>query len=58
MTIAIVTSGAVYCGYFINHIDIAPNYAGILMAVTNTVATVPGILVPILVGRLVEKDVN
>ena len=27
-----------------NHLDIAPRYAGILMGISNTVATIPGIV--------------
>ncbi|KAK9720159.1 Major Facilitator Superfamily [Popillia japonica] len=52
MTIAIMSIGGMYCGFLSNHIDIAPNYAGTLMAITNTVATIPGIVVPVFVGNL------
>ncbi|XP_055339656.1 sialin-like [Paramacrobiotus metropolitanus] len=38
--------------FAINHIDIAPQYAGILMGITNTVGAVPGIAGPYLVGVL------
>lgn len=58
MTIAVMSCGGFFCGYFTNHIDIAPNYAGILMAITNTFATIPGIIVPIFVGNITEKDVS
>ena len=40
---------------FSNHGDLAPNYAGTLMAVTNMVATLPGVLIPPMVG-LVTQD--
>jgi hypothetical protein len=33
-------------------------HPGILMAVTNTIATLPGITVPIFVGKLITKDVS
>lgn len=58
MTIAVICNGGMFCGFLSNHIDIAPNYAGSLMAITNTVATIPGILVPLFVGKLVAVDVN
>lgn len=47
-----------FCGFLSNHIDIAPNYAGTLVAITNTVATIPGIVVPVFVGKLTETDVS
>ncbi len=31
-------------GFSVNHMDIAPNHAGKLMAITNTFATIPGII--------------
>ncbi|ESO10303.1 hypothetical protein HELRODRAFT_124468, partial [Helobdella robusta] len=37
-------------GMMVNHIDIAPRYSGILLGISNTVATVPGILGPAVVG--------
>lgn len=58
MTIAVMSIGGMYCGFLSNHIDIAPNYAGTLMAITNTVATIPGIVVPMFVGRLTQADVS
>lgn len=37
-------------GFQVNHIDISPSYAGILMGLSNTVATIPGIAAPYVVG--------
>lgn len=37
--------------------DIAPNYAGTLMAITNTFATLPGIIMPIFVGAVTHGNV-
>ncbi|HEY1850012.1 MAG TPA: ACS family MFS transporter [Candidatus Binataceae bacterium] len=31
-------------GFVVNHFDVAPRYAGILMGISNTAATVPGII--------------
>lgn len=56
MTIAITGIGGMFCGFLSNHIDIAPNYAGTLVAVTNTVATIPGITVPMFVSALTKED--
>lgn len=58
MAIAITCIGGMFCGFLSNHIDIAPNFAGTLMAITNTVATLPGIVVPIFVGYLTHSNVS
>ncbi|KAF5270712.1 hypothetical protein FQA39_LY01450 [Lamprigera yunnana] len=42
MTLAITAIGGMFSGYLSNHIDIAPNFAGTLVALTNTAATIPG----------------
>lgn len=47
-----------FSGFLSNHIDIAPNFAGTLMAITNTAATIPGIIVPIFVGRITHGNVG
>ena len=43
-------SSSMFSGVFSNQADLAPNFAGTLMALTNMLATIPGILVPTLVG--------
>ncbi|XP_047130016.1 sialin [Hydra vulgaris] len=43
-----------WAGFGINHLDIAPRYASVLFGITNTCATVPNILSPILVGVLTD----
>jgi hypothetical protein len=35
--------------------DIAPAYAGIVFGISNTLATIPGIVSPYIVGALTEK---
>ncbi|KAK3787981.1 hypothetical protein RRG08_042269 [Elysia crispata] len=39
-------------GYLSNHLDLAPSYAGILYGITNTAATIPGMVAPIVTGAL------
>lgn len=41
-------------GMGINHLDIGPKYAGALVGMTNTAATIPGILAPIIIGFIVK----
>ncbi|XP_072746442.1 putative inorganic phosphate cotransporter [Anoplolepis gracilipes] len=56
MTIGIACIGGMYCGFLANHIDIAPNFAGSLVAMTNFVATIPGFVVPVFVGQLTHGN--
>lgn len=56
MTIGIIAMGGMFSGFLSNHIDIAPNYAGTLVALTNTAATIPGIIVPLFVGFITKGN--
>lgn len=56
MTVGIVGMGGMFSGFLSNHIDIAPNYAGTLVALTNTAATLPGIIVPLFVGYITKGN--
>lgn len=58
MTLAITAIGGMFCGFLSNHIDIAPNFAGTLVGITNTVATIPGIAVPFVVSAFTTRDVS
>lgn len=57
MTLGTMFMAGMYCGFLSNHIDIASNYAGTLMALTNTFATIPGFIVPVFVGELTHGNV-
>ena len=43
-------NGANFSGFNCNHLDIAPQYAGILLGITNCFATIPGFAGPAVVG--------
>ena len=43
--------GGCYC----NHIDIAPDFAGILMGLSNTAGAVMGVFAPLVVGVVVKQ---
>lgn len=58
MSVGIVAMGAMFSGFLSNHIDIAPNFAGTLVALTNTAATLPGIIVPLFVGFVTHGNVR
>jgi MFS family permease len=53
LTVAVGANGIANAGYGSNHLDIAPHIAGILLGISNTLATIPGIVAPIIVGDLV-----
>ncbi|KAK7271528.1 hypothetical protein RJT34_27502 [Clitoria ternatea] len=61
------SGGAVFCssvalgflalgraGFTVNHMDVAPRYAGIVMGVSNTAGTLDGIVGVDLIGKLLE----
>ena len=50
-------SGLNQIGYAVNHLDIAPRYAGVLMGISNTFATVPGFLSPLVTGHIARNKV-
>lgn len=52
MWLSITAMATANSGYLANPIDIAPNFAGTVMAVSETVTVIPGIMVPIVVGLL------
>ncbi len=41
--------------FAVNHLDVAPRYAGILMGLSNTFATIPGIIGVAATGVILEK---
>lgn len=49
-TIAMGLMGTFYPGMKVNPLDLSPNYAGTLMAITNGVGAITGIITPTLVG--------
>lgn len=52
--IAVGLGAYAWCGFAVNHLDIAPRHASILMGITNTIGTIPGIVSPTLTGVLVK----
>ncbi|CAF3044070.1 unnamed protein product [Rotaria sp. Silwood2] len=44
------------CGAIISHLDIASNYAGTLVGITNTLATIPGFVGPYVVGVITKNN--
>ena len=46
----------VFSGFGTNHLDVAPRYAGVLLGITNTAGTLPGIMGVFVTGYLVEQS--
>ncbi|XP_064634745.1 vesicular glutamate transporter 1-like isoform X2 [Lineus longissimus] len=58
LTIAVGFSGFAISGYNVNHLDIAPRYASILMGLSNGVGTLSGMFCPIVVQMLTKKKTS
>ncbi|KAK7862498.1 hypothetical protein R5R35_005921 [Gryllus longicercus] len=54
LTAAVGCGAFALAGYGVNHLDIAPQHASVLMGLSNTVATLPGIISPTVTGFLVQ----
>lgn len=46
--------GFTWSGFLPNHLDIAPQYAGVLLSITNTAGTLPGVIGVFVSGYLVD----
>lgn len=57
LTIGIGLSGFAISGYNVNHLDIAPRYASILMGISNGIGTLVSSLAPYVVDLIVVNDV-
>ncbi|CAF0769657.1 unnamed protein product [Brachionus calyciflorus] len=44
------------CGHLANHLDVAPNLSAITFGISNTIATIPGMLIGPLTAELVVKS--
>ena len=51
-------SGLNAIGYAVNHLDIAPPFAGVLMGLTNTFASTPGFISPQITGFVTSNKVG
>ncbi|KAM3606871.1 uncharacterized protein V6R79_024905 [Siganus canaliculatus] len=56
LTLSSSLGGVSASGFNINHLDIAPSYAGILLGITNTFATIPGMVGPVIARELTKHN--
>ncbi|KAK0165954.1 hypothetical protein PV328_004426 [Microctonus aethiopoides] len=54
LTIGIGFNGGIYSGFKVNHLDISPRFAGILMSFTNCLANLAGLLAPTTAGQIID----
>jgi MFS transporter, ACS family, solute carrier family 17 (sodium-dependent inorganic phosphate cotransporter), other len=54
LTVAASGNGISSAAFGVNHLDVAPTYAGILMGISNTIATIPGIIGVAAAGLIVQ----
>ena len=51
-------SGFQLAGHCINHADIAPRFSGVLMGITNSAGTIPGIIGPQIAKAIAHSGVS
>ena len=56
LVIAVGVNAAVFCGFQVNHIDLAPNHAGVLMGITNGSSNIFSIIAPLVVQVVVYDE--
>ncbi|XP_013134113.1 PREDICTED: putative inorganic phosphate cotransporter isoform X2 [Papilio polytes] len=54
LAVGVGFNGGIYSGFKVNHLDISPRFAGILMSFTNCLANLTGLLAPIVAGYIIE----
>lgn len=58
LTIGVGLNGGIYSGFKVNHLDISPRFAGVLMSFTNCLANLAGLLAPITAGYIITGTVT
>ncbi|OQV14443.1 Sialin [Hypsibius exemplaris] len=58
LTLAVGLDGITAAGYQVNHVDISPSHAGILLGISNTFGTIPGMVGPYVVGQLTKDPLG
>lgn len=51
-------SGFAVSGFIVNHLDIAPRYASIIMGISNTVGFIAGLAYPIVTDLMTFDQVS
>ena len=54
LTVSAAASGIGLAAYGVNHLDVGPTYAGVLMGISNTIAAIPGIVGVAIAGVILQ----
>lgn len=54
ITVSAAANGLGLAAYGVNHLDVGPTYAGVLMGISNTIAALPGIIGVAVAGFIVQ----
>lgn len=57
LTLSSSLNAAIYVGFLSNHLDLSPNFAGLLMGITNGLANITSVLGPMVTGFIVKDEV-
>lgn len=57
LVIAVGANAGVYSGFNVNHIDLSPNHAGIMMGITNSLSNIFSIIAPLAVKVIPYEEV-
>ncbi|KAJ1519481.1 hypothetical protein ONE63_004767 [Megalurothrips usitatus] len=55
LTFGVAFSGFAISGFNVNHLDIAPRYASILMGMSNGIGTIAGLICPIVIDNMTHS---
>ena len=58
LVVAVGSNAAVYSGFNVNHIDLSPNHAGILMGITNGLSNIFSIIAPLAIKVIPYEQVR
>ncbi|XP_075978185.1 putative inorganic phosphate cotransporter isoform X2 [Anticarsia gemmatalis] len=58
LTIVVGLNAGHYTGFLIVHIDMAPNYAGTMMGITNMFANIISIISPLVAGLILQDEAD
>ena len=55
LTLTVGFQGFATAGYFVNHLDIAPQYSGVLMGISSTIGNTPGFIATLVTKALTPE---
>ncbi|XP_039292076.1 putative inorganic phosphate cotransporter isoform X3 [Nilaparvata lugens] len=58
MTVGLAVNSATFLGFLSNHMDLSPNYSGILMGFTNCLSNIASMVAPLFAGFMVKDEKN